>query len=197
MTGKSVKTESDEPVGYNPYLGLAVADTWWDLGRWVNRLRAAETSAERAKIAREWADEVNADDDPRDYSVNPGELISFAHIIVDLLEQIFNGKPIAAEVNRLIAPVRQLRYEDDGRFLTRRENRAVFWAVEYSYLFDDLERRDNSVWSKAVGYCDNDACRKFFIRQRVDNRYDRDKCRTNAANRKYYKRRTRPHGGQK
>lgn len=201
MTEKRVKpneSSADDPVGYDPYLGLAVADSWWSLGRWVNRLRAAGTSAERSAIAREWADDVNADDDPAiDYTVKPRELIVFTDTIVELLERKFNGKPVAPEVNGLVAPIGQVRYEDDEVFLTRRENSAAFWALEYYFLLDDLERRDNSEWSKAVGYCDNDACGKFFIRQRIDNRYDSDKCRTNAANRKYYKRRSRPHGGSK
>jgi hypothetical protein len=201
MTGKRVNSDelsADDPIGYDPYLGLAVADSWWALGRWVNRLRASQTTGERSKIAREWADEVNLDDDPAiDYAVSPKELIAFADTIIDLLERKFNGEGIASEVNSLVAPIGQVRYEDDETFLTRRENSAAFWALEYYFLFDDMERRDNSVWSRAVGYCDNEPCRKFFIRQRIDNRFDSEKCRTNAANRKYYKRRSRPHGGTK
>ena len=201
MAGKRVTTHeaaADEPVGYDPYLGLAVADSWWILGRWVNRLRAAETGAEKVQIAREWADEVNADDDPGiDYTVKPKELIAFTDTIIDLLERKFSRKPIASDVTRLVTPMGEVGFADDDQFLRRHENSRVFWALEYYFIFDDLDRRENSVWSRAVGYCDNEGCQKFFIRQRIDNRFCSDKCRTNVANRKYYKRRTRPHGGTK
>lgn len=195
---RTAEEVAEQEGGYDPYLGLSVADSWWELGRHINRLRAAESKAEQLEIAGKWADELNAEDDPNvDYSVKATELVEFADNITDLLERKFNGEPIAADVNRLMAPMHGLRYEDDEQFLVRRESGEVFWAIEYAYLFEDLRRRDFSAWSKAVGYCENETCGKFFIRQRIDNRYDSDKCRTNAANRKYYKRRPRPHGGAK
>ncbi len=188
----------EEEQQYDPWLGLAVADTWWELGRWANKIRSAATEKGRLAIAREWADQANADDEPAPtYVVKPTELIEFVDTSVDLLERKFNGKPIAGKVNQLIAPMHGLRYKDDDGFLARVETSAAFWAIEYTFLFDDLERRDESTWTKAVGYCENEACGRFFIRQRIDNRFDSDRCRTNTANRKAYRRRARAHRSAK
>ena len=199
MTQKRVTDDEGDFAGedarYDSHLGLGVANSWWDLGRWTNRLRATPTNAARQAVAREWAEDAN-EDDPY-YHVKPQELVAFTDTVLGLLERKLNGERIAAEAKRLVAPIAQVEYDDDGQFLARRENAETFWATEYYYLFEDLERREHSVWSKAVGYCENKACGKFFIRQRIDNRYDTDKCRTNDANRKYYRRRVRAHGGTK
>ena len=93
----------------------------------------------------------------------------------------------------LIAPMCEVSLEDQKQYLVWRETRDAFWAFEYYFLFARLAR--DSLWWKAVGYCENPKCQKFFIRQRADNRFDSDKCRQNVANRKFYQRRARSHGG--
>jgi hypothetical protein len=186
--------ESEER-SYSPFIGLAVAQTWGDLARWVNRLRAADTDAAELDVALEWADEVNACDRRADYAVNPGDLIAFAKTVTDILERKLKGEPIAAEAKKLMAPMSEVELDDENQRLVWHENRNAFWASEYYFLFARLS--SDLVWWKAVGYCDNEKCRKFFIRQRADNRFDSDKCRQNAANRKFYKRRARSHGGPK
>jgi hypothetical protein len=186
-----------EHRSYAPYLGLCVAPTWGDLARWTNRVRAATTDDEQGAIARDWADEVNGRHDPqREVEVTARELIAFTDTVVNLLERKFNGEPIANEANQLIAPMRGLVIKDHERDVLLSENSDVFWAFEYYFLFSQLRSRD-SVWWKAVGKCDNEKCGKFFIRQRADNRFDSDKCRQNAANRKFYQRRARSHGDSK
>ena len=190
----------DTPAGrlpYRPFIGLAVAPTWGDLARWINRVLAAATDAERVAIANEWSDEINRFNDPEfDYSVAPLELIAFTETAVNLFERKLHGEPIADKANELIAPMRELVIEDRGKRLIGRQNGNAFWAFEYYFLFTQLMLR-NSAWWNAVGYCENETCRKFFIRHRADNRFDSDKCRQNAANRKHYRRRVRSHGGSK
>jgi hypothetical protein len=186
-----------EERSYSPYIGLHVAPTWGELARWANRLRAATTDADRAAVARDWANDANSRSDAeRDFEVTPDELINFTETVVKLLERKLNGEPIAIEANELVAPMRDLVIEDQEKYVAMCEKRDVFWAFEYYFLFTQLTLRD-SVWWKAVGYCENEKCRKFFIRQRADNRFDSDKCRQNAANRKFYQRRARSHGGSK
>ena len=189
-------------LSYRPYIGLAVAPTWGDLGRWVNRIRAAETNAAQLEVALKWADEVHPVADRQqdygpqlEYSVEPGDLIVFTNTVVDLLERKLKGKPIAADANNLIAPMGAIVFEDREQNFVARESRDAFWALEYYYLFSRLA--SDPLWWKAVGYCDNDTCRKFFIKQRRDNRFDSDKCRQNASNRQSYRLRTRSHGGSK
>ena len=43
---------SPEERSYSPFIGLAIAPTWGDLARWVNRLRAEATSAARLWASR-------------------------------------------------------------------------------------------------------------------------------------------------
>jgi hypothetical protein len=193
---KSTGEKRAEKGSYNRYIGIAVAPTWGDLARWTNAVRSAATNAERLAVARDWAAEVNARLAHRHFSVKPGELIAFTETVLDLLERKFEGKPIAADANKLVAPMRELVIEDQGKYLRGHESRNVFWAFEYYFLFSQLQLRD-SVWWKAVDHCENEACGRFFIRHRVDNRFDSDKCRQNAANRKYYRRHAPSHGGSK
>ncbi len=201
MVAKRVNPLGEENLddqGYDPHLGLAIARTWWELGRWTNRLRSAGGKAERLAVAREWADEVNERGVRKlGLEVLPRDLSVFVEKLLPLLERKFDGGAIASEATKLVAPMR-FTYEDRGRFLEVRETHAAFWAAEYYYLFGDLKRFETRTWLNVVGYCENEACKRFFIRQRIDNRFDSDRCRTNAANREYYKRHRRPqHGGVK
>jgi hypothetical protein len=193
--------DEDEQQIFDPYLGLAVAGSWWVLGRWTNRLQSAETESSRSDVLQAWATAVW--DDVQDCSpvrktgaVTPEALDIFAGTVLSLLKDKFEGKPIADAVSRLIRP-NHLSVRDDGKFIVIDENVETFWAIEYVSLFGELDREDFEPpgWLNAVGICENDRCKLFFIKQRIDNRFHSDRCRTNSANRGAYKRRghTRKH----
>lgn len=189
-----MKIDEQETQAFDPYLGLAVAPSWWVLGRWTNRLRSAKDKPERMAVLQAWAREVweGSDDcDPvrKARAVTSAALERFAGTVLSLLKAKYDGKPIADKVRRLIK-TNEHAIRDDGRYLIIDEDAATFWSVEYALLFDELDSEafEPPGWLNAVGICENERCGRFFVKQRIDNRFDSDKCRTNSANRAAYKR---------
>lgn len=184
----------DEVELFDPYLGLAVADSWWILGRRLNKLRIAKTEAARTVALETWAKEVwDASDDcatvRRLNVVTSTSLDLFASNVLRLLAAKYRGESISAEVHGLVHPT-DYAIRDEGRFLIFDETAATFWSLEYYMLFSELDSEgfEPPGWLRAVGICENERCNRFFIRQRIDNRFDTESCRTNRAT---YKRKRR------
>jgi hypothetical protein len=149
----------------------------------------------RAEVLMAWAASVW--DDSTDVSpvrktgaVTPRALGDFAKTVLSLLKDKYEGNPIAETVNRLIRP-NNPTVRDNGRYIVIDEDEETFWAIEYELIFEELdcEGFEPPGWLNAVGFCENEQCGLFFIKQRIDNRFHSGRCRTNKANREAYKKR--------
>lgn len=175
-----------EPEEFDATLWMALADTWWDLGRRLAPF-VGDTLPEEEKEGklRSWVTEIHAgtDDDEVIAAVTTDALRTFVRNALELLEQKYRGQTIAARVQSLITDA---RYDvaDDGRRLKFGENSAAFWAWECVFLFQELTY-DDPGWETAVGFCDG--CSAFFLKTRKDQRYHADVCRKKAANKRFYK----------
>ena len=180
-------TESPEAPDFDATLWLAVADSWWDLGKKTAPLIGDTLTAEqREGHLRAWVNAVHEDaddDDELKAAMTPEALDGFVRTGLDLLERKYNGGQIADDVQRLIDHARY-RISDDGNLLRFGETPAAFWAWEYIYLFEDL-KYDDPGWTTAVGRCE--MCKAFFIKARKDQRFHSDACRKRAANQRFYK----------
>jgi hypothetical protein len=183
--------EGDE--SFDAGLGLVLGDTWWQLGKNVARVLAAEGEEQNRRL-EEWAAKVRSDlaeagmNEPIG-GVTPRAIMTFVETVMGLLEQKFDGKPIAQKVHHLTKTANDFNVYDVGQYLDIQEPDHVFWAVEYDFLFSKMDKSiSGGGWLNAVGRCGDDDCRQFFIKARSDQRHHSDACRTRSANRKAYER---------
>lgn len=176
------------------YSGILVP-TWGKLGYWTQQLMHAEDDVSRRKVLDEWTEEIHEEHAERwprtrqavEQAVTPDAIDRFVKTVLDLLERKFTGKPIAARVNELIAPLKLTASDDDG-YLSMPYSPRSLWAEEYLLIFTDLARpRDGKGWHDAVHYCNK--CKRFFIRARRDQKFCSDKCRTDVGNARTYQQR--------
>lgn len=184
-------TESEERPEFDATLWMAVADSWWDLGKKTAPLVGETLTAEqREGHLRAWVKTVHESADGDDdvlAAVTPDTLDTFIRTALALLERKFEGEKIANDVQSLVEPARY-RVRDDGNLLRFDESADAFWAWEYLYLFEDL-KYDEAGWMTAVGRCER--CKSFFIKSRKDQRFHSDECRKHVANQRFYKTRGR------
>jgi hypothetical protein len=170
-----------------------LGETWWKFGRNVARILSV-TGDERERRLEEWAGEVrhelaeNGMTEPIG-GITPAAILTFVRTVMDVLEQKFDGKPIAKIVRRLTKKANEFNVYDDGQYIDIQEPADVFWAVEYDFLFSAMDKEKAAGgWLNAVARCADDDCRTFFIKSRSDQRHHSDACRTRSANRKAYER---------
>lgn len=182
------KPEEDDP-DFNPWLGLWVADTWWELGRRFMQL--SDSNKEKRDVhLKNWSDHVTQklmqDEMPlAATAVTVKTLDDFFNTLLPLLEKKYEGESISAEVAQLVKRKSDVHLLDKGKYLDHDEPSGYFWAAEYWMLFSDLSPPDeNDGWLHAVTRCD--ACKVFFIKQRINQIYHSEACRVRAANRKSY-----------
>jgi hypothetical protein len=170
---------------FDPYLPVAIADTWYALGLRVNPIVRAQTDSERLRLAKAWAEILNRGLARDRYK--PESVLEFAITLNNLLERKFDREPIAAEVRRLIERRGACSVEDrDDHHLIVLEDEREFWSLEYRSLFMCLKFTGPEDWRNAVNRCSNVKCRRFFIKQRGDHIFCSDKCRMAQRNREAY-----------
>lgn len=199
--GNPGSTADERDEEFDPWLGCLAGETWWELGRNLAPTMTDEP-AERAKHIAEWAKEMRelllADDMKVEAkAVTSSALTEFVDTLMSVLERKYEGKPIAGDVRRLMRRSGDYQIADDGQYIVVEEHGEVFWANEFRYLFEDLQRYTGRGWLNAVGRCEGDGCGRFFVKTRIDQRFHADTCRTRTANRKAYRRKqaTRLHTG--
>jgi hypothetical protein len=182
-----------EPEEFDAWLGLVLADTWWQLGKNVARVLAVKGTTRQQRL-EDWAQKVRAElaksgmNEPMG-GVTWKAVFAFVETIIDILEQKFDGKPIARRVRQLTKDASAFNVYDDGQYLDIQEPESVFWSVEYDFLFSKIDKSiGGGGWLNAVARCADDDCRKFFIKSRSDQRHHSNDCRTRSANRKAYTR---------
>lgn len=184
-------TESLERPEFDATLWMAIADSWWDLGKRTAPLIGDTLEPEqREGCLRAWVTAVHEsaeDDEDVIAAVTPASLETFVKTALALLERKYDGGVIAPEVQRLIEPARY-QISDDGKLLRFDESPEAFWAWEYVYLFEDL-KYEEAGWLTAVARCER--CKAFFIKSRKDQRFHSDACRKHVANQRFYKTRGR------
>lgn len=184
-------TESLERPEFDATLWMAIADSWWDLGKKTAPLIGDTLGPEqRDGHLRAWTQAVHENteqDTDVVAAVTPEALDSFVRTALTLLERKYDGERIASDVQGLVDAA-QYRISDDGNLLRFKESAEAFWAWEYLYLFEDL-KYEEAGWITAVGRCER--CKSFFIKSRKDQRFHSDACRKHVANQRFYKTRGR------
>jgi hypothetical protein len=182
-------TDTLDGEEFNATLWMALADSWWDLGKKTAPLIGPDLSNEKRQAhLHDWAENVREDaDDEVKAAVTPERLETFVITALDLLKRKYHGEAISEEVQRLIEHARY-KITDDGNRLKFGETPEAFWSWEYVYLFEDL-KFEEAGWLTAVGMCES--CSAFFIKSRKDQRFHNDACRKQAANKRFYKTRGR------
>ena len=177
---------AEQRADFDPVLSMALADSWWDLGKKLAPFTAGSaTTEQQTAFLRGWAAEVRDDEDPDVVAaVTPDRLQLFVATVLTLLERKFEGGDIAEDVRALIADAR-FDVCDDGRRLRMTETPEAFWAWEYVYLFTEMHSTSKSDWTTAVGRCSE--CNVFFVKTRTDQRFHGDACRKRAANVRFYR----------
>lgn len=190
---------SSDPVDFDPYLGMATADSWWLLGRRLAPFHRDEPEDRKMMAAERWiGDLLKERDECYDDEIaalTPERLRHFAEDVYVLLERKFHGEAIGAEVIERLRASADFDPREKGQYLDLFEPVNVWWANEYRALFLDLvEPKSGPSWLYAVDLCANERCRRFFVKQRSDHRFHAESCRSRAANqRSYQKRKTRAH----
>ena len=186
--GKSTKDDDEE---FDSYLGMALGETWWQLGR--NFAKVLGTSGESQQNHLEaWAAKIRqklAEDDLSEplAGVTPEAILAFVKTTMAILENKYQGRDVAREVKRLTKKIGDYNLYDAGQYLNYQEPVDVFWAVEYDFLFRNLDvSYKGGGWLNAVSRCEDSDCRAFFIKSRTDQRHHSDACRTRSANRRAY-----------
>jgi hypothetical protein len=202
--GKSKRALAVQLVGeredFDPRLGLFTGETWWELGKNFAPAMKVDVAVRRAYLV-DWSErlrkQLHADGFPdSEGAVTPEALGDFVDTVLRVLEKKFDGEAIEQDVRHLVRHAKDAIFRDEDRYLRLDEPGDVFWAIEYEWLFTDLQRpRDGRGWLNAVARCEAEDCRRFFIKQRPDNRFHTDSCRTRTANRRAYQERNgqKPH----
>ena len=188
----SRKDDDDE---FDASLGLVLGDTWWKLGKkFAGALNV--TGKTRTEYLDSWVADVRRELEAEGMNepiggVTPDAVMEFVSTVMDLLQNKYDGKPIARDVRRLTRKASDFNVYDTDQFLDIQEPAEVFWAVEYDFLFSRLDKAiPGGGWLNAVGRCADPECNAFFIKTRSDQRHHTAACRTRAANRQAYSERT-------
>lgn len=191
LEGDLRSLQHTEGPEFDATLWMAIADSWWDLGRRSAPLIGDTLLAEqRDGYLSAWAKAVHEGaegDEDVIAAVTPAALDTFVRTALGLLERKYGGGAIAEELQRLVEPAKY-RISDDGKLLRFDESPEAFWAWEYVFLFQDL-KYEEAGWLTAVGRCER--CDAFFIKSRKDQRFHSDACRKHVANKRFYKNRGR------
>jgi hypothetical protein len=191
--GNSTVAEPEEIDGekeFDPWLGMVVADSWWKLGKKFARILTTEGDA-RTKNLDEWVAEVCqalTKDSMEEAvpAVTRETLMDFVNTTMTLLERKYEGGAIAKDVLRLTKNGNRIHVYDVGQYVDIQEEPDTFWAIEYKFLFQDLDKFHAPGWINAVGRCADPECNTFFIKARSDQRHHTNACRTRSANRLAY-----------
>lgn len=182
------KSKNDE---FDPWLGLALGDTWWKIGKNFATILNVD-GEKRQQNLEKWAVDVRkelAEDDMREAieGVTPEAILQFISTVMKLLENKFDSKDIRADVSRLMQSSSKYNIYDTGQYLDFQEPPDTFWAAEYRFLLLDLDgARKGGGWLNAVARCADPECNVFFIKSRTDQRHHTPACRTRSANRQAY-----------
>jgi len=178
---------------FNPYLGMYLGETWWKLGSNISRALFGSQKAQQ-NYCISWAksiqeklkhDEMSESVD----AISSANLYEAANTIMSLLKKKYNSESIARDVSRLTEGANEEKITDDGQYLNSEEPPNVFWAIEYSILFNDLAKPSKNKgkgWLNAVAICEDPECKEFFVKGRKDQRFHTAGCRTRTANREAY-----------
>lgn len=184
MGEKALKKKgAPEQARFHPDLGLAIADTWWDLGRLLSkRDNDAALEAQLIRIRKDAPEFAS--------SLNLRPLKRFLATAYELLRKKFNREPIAESAASLGRTGPPCEYFDDGQYLDWKEPDSVFWANEYDVLFRDLAPplSGEPSWLSAAAICADNRCKQgFFIRSRSNQDYCSYNCRMRAYGRDAYR----------
>lgn len=175
----------DHTDSFWPDLSLSVAPTWWQLG-------ARLSKRGDSKALQGWVQEIKANlYETEAAAVTLPALKQFADTVYRLLNQKFDGQPIAAEVRELIKVSNDFDFKDDDQYLDAGEPDGIFWANEYRELFTDIYKtnsRNDRGWLEAVDRCIH--CGTFFVKSRIDQKFDSAACRVKYLNAKSYRAKT-------
>jgi len=180
----------DDDKEFDPWLGLVVADSWWKLGKKFARILTTDSDL-RARNVDEWVAEVRqklTKDSMEEAvpAVTPESIVNFVETTMLLLERKYEGGNIAKDVVRLTKNCSRIHVYDVGQYIDIQEEPDTFWAIEYKFLFQDLDKFHAPGWLTAVGRCADPECDTFFIKTRSDQRHHTAACRTRSANRQAY-----------
>lgn len=186
--------DPDESPEFDPAVDMAVADTWWALGRRIHAFHPDEPADRRRAAAVEWIEHLLRDGKEEDWyddalaALTPEQLQAFAEDLHALLERKYRGEPIGNEVLKRVLPSANFTVDESDQFLELRESIHVWWANEYRQIFLEMERDERAPnWTFAAGYCANEGCKRFFIKRRPNQRYHSEACQARAANQRSYR----------
>jgi hypothetical protein len=185
--------DNDESSDFDPTVGLAVAETWWALGRWLQAFHRDEPAERRRDAAHEWIAHLFKDGkdewvDDAAAALTPDRLQVFAEDIYALLERKYRGGSIGDDVLERMRHSAGFRVDESGQFVHMRESAEVWWANEYREVFLALDEREKSPsWTFAAAYCANENCKRFFIKRRPNQRYHSESCQARSANKRSYR----------
>jgi hypothetical protein len=190
--GKSNPPVEEEEVDeFDPFLGLLLGETWWKLGKNFGPALTGSDDDRAAYLAK-WSAELREqllEEEMKESldAINPDSLRQFISTAMSLLEKKYDHGNIAKDVDRLTKKANEANIYDVGQYIDIQEPTEVFWANEYDFLFRDLVKPlEGRGWLNAVARCAASSCQTFFIKQRKDQRYHTDACRTRTANREAY-----------
>jgi hypothetical protein len=179
-----------ERAEFDPVLSMAIADTWWELGKRLSPFVGdAVSSAQKAAALEDWVAEIlkaRSTDEEREVdrdivsALTPERLGTFVETALALLERKYNNESIARDVHTLIKEASCDVVDAPNRRLEMPETPDAFWAWEYLSLFTEMRSSNKSDWTIAVGNCEK--CKQFFVKTRSDQRFHNDTCRKEAAN---------------
>ncbi len=184
----------EEAPDFEPTIGLAIADTWWALGRRLHAFHPDEPADHRRAAAVEWIEYLFKDGEKEDWyddalvALTPAQLQTFAEDLHALLERKFRGEPIGKDVLERIRPSAGFTIDESEQFIELRESVDVWWANEYREVFLEMEKREKSPsWTFAGAYCANERCKRFFIKRRPNQQYHSEACQARSANQRSYR----------
>ncbi|HEV2738714.1 MAG TPA: hypothetical protein VGU66_09060 [Candidatus Elarobacter sp.] len=188
---KSEPSPVDETDEFDPELNLALAPSWWQLGKRFAAVLNSE-DGERNQVLEEWtaATRRQLEEDGMNEpigGITPETVMDFVTTVMDVLERKFDGKSIAKEVVSRTRKANKINVYDDGQYLNIQEPSDTFWAVEYDFVFSRLDRSMASGgWLNAVARCADLDCKQFFVKARKDQRYHTSECSMRARQREAY-----------
>jgi len=185
--------DTEEIADFDPYIGLATASTWWELGKRATPLLDSKDQ-KRKELLENWRSAATTrlieDRMPvAATAITTDALEIFITTILRLLELKYDGKPIGKDVADLTKIPLNLQLSEESQYLDMDEPADYFWAMEYILFFSELAHPKTGLgWLHAVARCKS--CNVFFIKQRINQRNHSEACRIKAANRKSYAKKT-------
>jgi hypothetical protein len=192
--GENHMNSADEPPEFDPSIDMVIAETWWALGKRINAFHPDEPADHRSAAALEWIAHLFKDSNSEDWyddaraALTPEQLRTFAEDLHGLLERKYRGESIGNEVLERVRPSSNFTFDESDQFLELRESVEVWWANEYRQIFFEMERYERKPnWTVAAANCANEACGRFFIKRRPNQRYHSEACQARAANQRSYR----------